>query len=431
MSADHTDFAAVSGYLFGLKPRGRKFGIDRMRLFAAELGHPERGLPVVHVAGTNGKGSVAAMVESILRAAGWRVGLYTSPHLVHLGERVQVNRVPLTDDEIVHFVNELDPAADRVGAKSGADDRPSFFEFMTAMAFLQFKRSRCDLAVMEVGLGGEFDATNIVDPDVSVITSIGLDHCEYLGNTIEQIASAKAGIIKPGRPVVIGRVPAAAETVIRAIAASRDARVASVRDAFGEAIEGYPQTSLNGEYQRWNAATAALAVRTLDPRWSIDEHAIARGLENVAWAGRWQKTTIGGRTVVLDASHNPEGADVLAANLRELVREAGRRPIVIVGALGRERAKPLLEAIAPHAAEIHLVVPNEPRATGHAELAELVPADFGGRVVRSRVDELFPARDRCDVGAPADPVVVTGSIYLLGEVLQRIDSGAADVPPPR
>jgi dihydrofolate synthase/folylpolyglutamate synthase len=413
---------ALAEYLFGLRPRGQKYGLDRMRLLAAELGHPERATPVVHVAGTNGKGSVAAMLEAILRAAGWRVGLFTSPHLVQVGERVQVGRVPLSASELAAYVTELDPVADRIAARVGAEDRPSFFEFMTAMALLEFARKRCDIAVLEVGLGGEFDATNIVTPEVSVITSIGLDHCEWLGHTIEQIAKAKAGIVKPGRPVVVGRLPAEAERVVREMATARQAPVISVRERFGDSVERCPETSLAGEYQRWNAATAMLAAQTLGDAWRIDEATARRGLREVSWPGRWERRTIGGRIVILDASHNPEGAEALERNLAELVRGTGRKPVVVVGVLGTDRARPLLAAIARHAAEIHLVVPNQPRATGFAALEGLIPAEFQGARVRTTVNECFPGGDVCAAGNAADVVVVTGSIYLLGEVMTQLAS---------
>ena len=184
-----TDYAAVQDYLFSLKAQGLKFGIDRMRLLAAAIGQPERAVPCVHVAGTNGKGSVSAMLDAIFQEAGLRRGLYTSPHLVRLGERVQVNRQILTEAEIMAYTRELRPIAARLAATGGVDDHPSFFEFMTAMAFLQFARKGCDVNVIEVGMGGRLDATNIVTPAVSVITSIGLDHCEMLGHTVELIAA--------------------------------------------------------------------------------------------------------------------------------------------------------------------------------------------------------------------------------------------------
>ncbi len=414
-------YAATQDYLFGLKSGGVKFGVDRMRVLAALLGNPERKVPCVHVAGTNGKGSVSAMLEAILRASGQRTGLYTSPHLVRLGERVQVNRGMLTEEEITAFVRELRPLADAIASGAGPDDRPTFFEFMTAMAFLQFERKSCGFSVIEVGLGGRLDATNIVEPEVSVVTSIGLDHCEMLGNTFEAIAGEKAGIIKAGRPVVIGRVPLGAETTLRRVAASRGSPLLSVREEYGDDVERYPRTSLEGDYQRWNAATASLAARLLAPGFGVTPKAIESGLGAVDWPGRWQRTVLGGRLAILDASHNPEGAAVLDANLAHLHRETGRLPVAIVGALGAARAGPLLEVLSRHCREIHLVVPHQARATCHAELEALVPRTFAGRTVRSTVEELFPSPSLCTAGGRDDVIVVTGSIYLLGEVLGRLE----------
>ncbi len=413
-------YPAVQEYLFGLKSAGIRFGIDRMRILSGLLGNPEGAVPCVHVAGTNGKGSVSAMLESILRASGIRTGLYTSPHLVRLGERVQVNRTILSEDEITSFVRELQPVADRIASGGRPDERPTFFEFMTAMAFLQFARRRCDCSVIEVGLGGRLDATNVVEPEVSVVTSIGLDHCELLGDSLGAIAAEKAGIIKPGRPVVVGRMPPEAEAVVRSTAASVGAQVVSVREEYGDAIGRYPTTNLEGDYQRWNAATATLAAGLLPERLCVSRASIKSGLHSVDWPGRWQRTKIGGRLVVLDASHNPEGAVVLDTNLSRLRAESGRSPVGIVGALGAARARPLLDVLCRHCREIHLVVPRQSRASTHAELEALVPGSFGGRTVRSTVDGLFPAPDVCTAGGPDDVVVVTGSIYLLGEVLTNL-----------
>ena len=416
------DYASVTDYLFGLKSCGVRFGIDRMTRLAAALGHPERRYPVVHIAGTNGKGSVAAMVESIMRAAGARAGLYTSPHLVRLGERVQVERQILTEDEIVAYTAELAPLA-RDLASAGPDEHPTFFEFMTAMAFLQFARRRVDVAVIETGLGGRLDATNVVRPAVSVITSIGLDHVDMLGDTLEKIAVEKAGIIKEGAPVVLGRLAPGPEAVIRRIAAERRAPVHSVREIFGEDLERYPQTSLEGDYQRWNAATATLAVRLLPHALSPDEPAVARGLGQVEWPGRWQRLRLGGRTVILDASHNPEGAAVLETNLRRLVEEVGRRPIVVTGVLGEFRARALLDVICRHANEVHLVPPQNERASTHEEMERAAPAAARGLLRRATLASIFPDGRTCALGGPGDTIVVTGSIYLLGDVLARIDPG--------
>jgi dihydrofolate synthase/folylpolyglutamate synthase len=416
------DYASTKDYLYGLKVQGLKLGIDRMRLLAAALGHPERGYPCIHVAGTNGKGSVSAMLESIFRTAGWRTGLYTSPHLLRLGERMQVDRVPLTDDEIVTYCRELQGHADRLAA-ADPTDHPSFFEFMTGAAFLHFARKRVDVGLIEVGLGGRFDATAILEPEVAVITSIGLDHCELLGDTYEQIAFEKAGIVKAGRPVVAGRMPAAAFAVIERVAAERGAPLWSVEREFGQELAAYPRTNLEGTYQRWNAATATLVTRLMAPHWRLTPQIVARGLQDVNWPGRWQRIQVGPTPVILDATHNAEGAVQLEESLARLVEETGRKPVVVTGVLGERRARALLAAVARHASEIHLVVPHQDRATGFEAMESYLPAEYGGVVRRRTLDEVFPAPGRCAVGGPGDTVVVTGSIYLLGEVLERLEPG--------
>ena len=415
-----TGYGPVQEYLFGLKARGVKVGIDRMRVLVEALGHPERRYPVIHVAGTNGKGSVSAMLDAILHAAGWRTGLYTSPHLVRLGERVQVDRQLLSEAEIVAYTNELRPLAEQPALFSD-EDHPSFFEFMTAMAFLQFARRRADVAIAEVGLGGRLDATNVVEPELAVITSIGLDHCEVLGDRLDLIAAEKAGIIKPGRPLVLGRVPGEAEEVIRRRAAQLGAPVTAVREAFGDELDRYPRTNLEGDYQRWNAATATLAARLLPARWGLTEAIIARGLMRADWPGRWQRLRVGRRALILDASHNPEGAQVLDVNLARLRAETGRAPVIVTGALGEYRARALLEVIARHAREIHLVVPHQTRACGYPELEHCIPPTFAGRVARTTVEAIFPTPDCCAVGGGDETVVVTGSIYLIGEVFARLE----------
>ncbi|OAM87082.1 bifunctional folylpolyglutamate synthase/dihydrofolate synthase [Termitidicoccus mucosus] len=419
-----TDYADVQDYLFSLKARGVKYGIDRMGSWVAALGHPERAVPAIHITGTNGKGSTAAMLEAIFREAGWRTGLYTSPHLVRLGERVQVDRVSLTEAEIIDYTNALRPIAEDVSRES-PDDHPSFFEFMTAMAFWQFERKRCDIGIIEVGMGGRLDATNIVLPEVSVITSISLDHCEMLGDTPEKIAAEKAGIIKPGRPVVIGHVPPAAERVIREAAARAGSQVHSIAEEFGADFAGYPPTNLEGDYQRWNAATAALTARMFPARWRLTGETVARGLMRVDWPGRWERVTVGGQPFIFDASHNPEGAQVLDANLDRLrAGLGGRRLIVITGALGEARARALLEVAARHARELHLVVPAQSRACTHAQLESYLPGAFSGRIHRADIATLFPVPNHCVLSDPDAPIIVTGSLYLIGEIFTRLQEGA-------
>ncbi len=417
---DLHDFASVRHYLYGLKHHGARFGIDRMRLLSERLGHPERSFPVVHVAGTNGKGSVAAMMEAALRACGLRTGLFTSPHLVRQGERVQVDRRILGEDEIVRHVRELQPVAAELGRRD-LDDHPSFFEFMTAIAFLQFQRSAVDVAIIEVGMGGRLDATNIVEPEVSIITSIGHDHMEILGDTLEKIAAEKAGIVKPGKPVVLGRLPAGAEAVVREVAASRGCAVDSVVERFGHELEAYPETNLAGGFQRVNAATAVLALRRLRGRFDLPEERIGRALLAVDWPGRWQRLRFGRREIILDAAHNREGAECLEENLAHLVSTTGRRPHLVLGVLGVPRAEALVPTAARHARSLTFVtVPHQPRASTAEALRAFVPADFAGPVACGALDALFPSPGRCTIGGDDATVVVTGSIYLLGEVMDRL-----------
>lgn len=415
MSLSMDEYASAVEYLVGLKQRGVQPGLERMLQFAAAAGNPEQRVPCVHIAGTNGKGSVAAMLEAMFRAAGWKTGLYTSPHLVRLGERIQVNRTPISDEGIASHVRQLRPAADRL-AKAGAG--PSYFEFMTAMAFSHFAAEKCAVAIIETGLGGRLDATNIVRPEVSVITSIGIDHREFLGDTLAAIASEKAGIIKPARPVVIGRLPQEAEDVIRTIAVERGARVISVVQEFGADSSRYPTTRLRGDYQRANAATATLAAQAMPPAWRLGPDVIVQGLQRVEWAGRWQELKAGSADIILDAAHNAEGAVALEQNLSRLEKARGGKPVIVVGVLGTERARTLLPVIARHAARIQLVVTRQSRACSFAELEALLPVEARTRAQRTSVEALFPSPGVC---AETGTVVVTGSIYLVGEVLARID----------
>jgi dihydrofolate synthase / folylpolyglutamate synthase len=418
------DYAATKAYLFGLKHHGAKYGIDRMRLLSARLDYPERTYPVIHVAGTNGKGSVCAMLEAMHRRAGRTVGMYTSPHLVFLGERVQVNRQPMTPEEISRIVEELRPQAEALGARDPAD-HPSFFEFMTAAAFLQFARAKVDVALIEVGLGGRLDATNVVRPQLCIITSIGMDHMEFLGDTLEQIACEKAGIIKPGVPVVLGRLPPEAEETIRILADARHAPVHTVREVFGDDVEKYPHTRLEGSHQRINAATATLATRVLDTLLPVSDEARVAALAEVDWPARWQRLPLSdGRQLILDASHNAEGAQALDENLARLRAETGRAPIILVGALGEHRARALLEVAARHVREIILLKPAQPRATTVEELRQFMPVAFRGSVRNGRVAEIFPAPGACTLGGEGDTIVATGSIYLLGEILERFAHAA-------
>lgn len=411
-------YAETLDYLYALKNRGSKYGIDRMRLLVEALRHPERAFPVIHVAGTNGKGSVCAMLEAIYRDNGYTVGFFSSPHLVHLGERVQVNRRILSAEEIVRYTAELQPVA----AELGRDDpelHPTFFEFIAAMAFLRFAAEPVDLACIETGLGGRLDATNVVDPELSILTTISFDHMEMLGDTLAKIASEKAGIIKPGKPVLMGQLPAEAEAVVRQVAAQRGCKLYALTERFPDAA-ALPETNLEGDFQRWNAALAVYATEILQARFPL--HSTA-ALRQVNWAGRWQRLTVDGRKIILDASHNPEGIAELEKSLTRLVADEGRAPRIIAGTLGEDRARSLMAVIGRHAGELYLVAPQQDRATPTAFLKSCLQRD----AVETDLSALFPCPGRCALGEPGDTIVLTGSIYLVGEALERIQgAGTAD-----
>lgn len=412
------DYNATRDYLYSLKHQGAKYGIDRMRCFVDALGHPERAFPVIHVAGTNGKGSTCSMLESIYRANGYTTGLYSSPHLVRQGERVQVNREILDEADIVAYTQQLKPVAERIGAND-PDDHPSFFEFMTAMALLRFAEQKVDLAFLETGLGGRLDATNVVDPELSIITSVSLDHIEQLGDRIEQIAWEKAGIIKAGKPVLIGKLPTAAENVARGVARDKGSPLYSVCERFPD-VDTLPQTNLAGSFQRWNAATAVYASEILAERFPIKPELTPAALQSIHWPGRWQTIQLADKTLILDASHNPEGSEMLDENLQRLIEQTKQKPLIVAGTLGEFRARSLMAVASRHARELHLLAPDQSRATPTDVLETCIPETNTAPIFHRQLEDLFPAVGICTLGEPGDTIVVTGSLYLIGEVLERL-----------
>jgi dihydrofolate synthase / folylpolyglutamate synthase len=424
------NFSQTRDYLFSLRNKGSTFGIDRMATFIEALGRPDKAYPIIHIAGTNGKGSTAAMVEQIFRSAGYKTGLFTSPHLVFLGERIQINRTSITPETITSLIGVLDSHAKAI-AEEGEENHPTFFEFMAAMALVHFKNEAVDIAIIETGLGGRLDATNVVDPLISVITSIGLDHIDILGDTIEQIAGEKAGIIKQNRPVVIGRVPDSAADVLTRTASARNAPVLSVQERFGEALDNYPHTNLSGSFQRWNAATAITTCKHLE-KWFPGILEISNAaLLQVDWPGRWQRIILPcGRIVILDATHNSDGAPFLEENLDALEQELGQKPWIVVGTLGDFRAQYLIPVAAKHARGLYFLEPKQPRAASFDDLQKYIPHGMNLPVVNAAIEQLFLEKETCSIGQPGDTIVVTGSIYLLGEVLERLtgqqkETGAA------
>ena len=383
-----------------------------MRVLVQALGHPEYRFPIIHVAGTNGKGSVCAMLDAIYRENGYKVGLYSSPHLVNLGERIQVDRKLLSKREIIRYTEQIKLISKSL-VKISPELNPTFFEFMTAMAFMRFSSEHVDIACIETGLGGRLDATNVVDPELSIITTISLDHMELLGDTLTAIASEKAGIIKPGKPVLIGRLPTEAEKVIRQVARERGCELYALIDRFPDAT-ALPATNLSGDFQRWNAAIAVYATEILQEHFPIQS---TQALKQIDWPGRWQEIRLQDRCLILDSSHNPEGVVELEKNLSKLTKDEGRRPIIVAGTLGENRARSLMQAVERHAREIFLVAPEQIRATPTKFLKDCLEC----HAIETTISALFPKPNYTLIGEPGDTIVITGSIYLIGEVLERIE----------
>jgi dihydrofolate synthase/folylpolyglutamate synthase len=397
---------------------GIELKLERVARAAAALGHPERAVAAVHVAGTNGKGSTVSMLAAMLRAGGHRVGVFTSPHLVSFRERIVVDGTPISEEEVVDGFAQLrrvlDPA---LGLTS--------FEFMTLLAWRTFAAQAVDVAVLEVGLGGRLDATNVVVPVASVITNVAVDHEAYLGAELEGIAAEKAGIIKAGVPVVSG-VAGPAAAVVRA----RARALAAPYHARGEAFDlevgtdgalvyrspartiGALTLALSGSYQR---ANAALAVRALEvaPRFTPSDAAVRAGLAAAVWPGRLQLVQTS-PLVLLDCAHNPAAVDVVVEEVRLLA--AGRRVRALFGVMRDKAWHSMLQSLGGLAAEIVLTRPRQPRSAEPDELATATPGPY-----RVEPDPVAAYRALVARSAAADVVLVTGSIFLIGDVLPAVD----------
>lgn len=410
-------FQKACDYLYSLKQRGSKYGIERMQRFMQELGQPQTDLACIHVAGTNGKGSTCAMLEAIYRANGYKTGLYSSPHLVYLGERIQINRQAITEAKILEYCERLKSAAQAI-SHGDPDQHPSFFELMTAMALLYFSEQKVDIALIETGLGGRLDATNILIPHLSVITSIGLDHTEILGDSIAAIAREKAGIIKADVPVVTGALPADAGCVVQEVAAKLQAPLQALSPELSE----FPATNLAGSFQAWNAALALLAVETLQGHWKVEPSLAKSALQSVHWKGRWDRRQVEDYELILDATHNAQGARHLEENLQALLANEGIRPIIIAASSQEARAESLMQTIAPYAKAIHLIQLEQEGSASRQFLRHCLKENkVTCPVLDGDITSLFPRTGHCSLAQTQACILVTGSIYLIGEVLKNFE----------
>lgn len=433
--------------MFDLQKFGMKFGLEGMRSILDKLGHPQQKLKLVHLAGTNGKGSVGVMLQSILARAGCRAGFYTSPHLVTFRERIKIGREMIAEDEVLAL-------SARVWQATAPDAPPTFFEFVTALAMLYFKEKGVDLAVIETGLGGRLDSTNVIEaPLATAITNVSLEHTEHLGDTVAKIASEKAGIIKPGVPVVCGKLLAEAQEVISAragelgspvMALGRDftAEIIST-DAQGRPLINYRKGSfeielavpLAGPHQADNAAVAlTLALLLAERGFSISADDMREGVAEADWPGRGEIFPAGswppdGRKaqapLILDGAHNPAGSLALAAMLKALPR---RGLHVIVGVMADKDIGGVLGPILSLADRIYLTRPLFSRAASPELLREKIVAALGTpkapMTLHPGIPEAF--RAAADEAGEGDLVLLSGSLFTVGEGRAYL-SGIAEV----
>jgi dihydrofolate synthase / folylpolyglutamate synthase len=432
-----------------------KFDLAHMRVLLAAMDHPERRFPSVLIAGTNGKGSTAATLASILRASGLKTGLYTSPHLVRINERIRVNGREIGDDDFAELHGKIDRIAEKLVEEAELPWHPSFFEMMTAIAFEHFAREKVDLAVLEVGMGGRLDATNVVEPRVSVITDISLDHQKFLGNTVGEIAREKVGIVRPGGAVVtLPQQPEANDVIGNAIldmgargvnavpyvppvspgsseylARSTEYPVPSTEQSKSGFVYRYPlqvlgeeilvQTPLVGRHQLRNVALAIATAMELNQQGfsGITAKSIERGIRETRWPGRFQVIDArpGWPEMVIDVAHNPAGAWALRSCLSE--RYEGRPLIFVFGAMRDKAISEMTEILFPLAEKVIATRPENPRAASPEEIQQA--AARTGVEIES-VEDVADAVERARMLAGNGVIVITGSIYLVGEVMRLI-----------
>ena len=423
-------------YLFGLEQFGIKFGLENMRALVESLGRPERAFRSVHIAGTNGKGSVTAIIDAALRASGLRSGRYTSPHLIDLSERFVVDGKPIEKDVLIATVARLRDHIDGMLSAGILEAQPTFFEVTTAVAFDFFAASRIDVGVIEVGLGGRLDATNVITPMASAITSIAFDHEKYLGKSLAAIAGEKAGIIKPDIPVVLAELDPEAAGVIEGIARDRGAPI--VRASDGVVLERIPsppdamtrirlQTprhdygelsiALRGDHQVGNALVAIRVLEILGERGvDVPVAAIAEGLARVLWPGRLEQRRLSPICeLIMDAAHNPAGA----ARLADYLNAFDQKVPLVFAAMRDKNVRLMFDALLPSVSAVVMTRASNARSADPELLAEQAAAAAPGLPVLVRPS----LREALNAAWTLSPrIVVAGSIFLLGDVMKELES---------
>ena len=391
-------------FLYGLQLFGAQLGLENTRRLAELSGNPHEQLRFIHVAGTNGKGSTCAMLESIYRAAGLRVGLFTSPHLISFRERIQIDRQLISEAEVVTEVS----AIQKLLSGFSRDAHPTFFEVVTIMALRHFAAKQCDVVIWETGLGGRLDATNIVTPLASVITNVQLDHEKWLGHSIEQIAAEKAGIIKPAVPVLTAAQEPALSIISKAARANN-----SPLQVVSEPIRDI-ELPLPGDHQRLSAALAVETVRVLQGHIPLSETAIRKGLTAVSWPGRLQVIKRNHQTILLDGAHNPAGAQALRDAINKYF--PGASPTLILGVMRDKDGAAICNILAPLADRIIACRVSSERTANPDRLVEFCRA--ANPNAQTTAAPSIDAALQSTADAPF--VIITGSLHFIGHALQLL-----------
>ena len=395
-------------FLYKLRVKGSKLGLDRVQRFATTAGSPQKSLRFIHVAGTNGKGSVCAYLEKYYRAEGLKVGLFASPHLSRFGERIRVGGQPISCEALLQQVQDLKKLLEGVAA----DHYPSFFEFLTVMALRHFATMHCDLVVWETGLGGRLDATNIVQPLCSVITQIGMDHQEWLGSSLTSIASEKAGIIKAHTPVVLGSLEPEVEAIMVHQCKVMDSPCYKATKA---SLPPAVMPGLAGPHQRLNASIAAQVAKVLKHLLPYQRDRLHQAIENTQLAGRFEKHMWCGREVVLDVAHNSDALQALACTLQQTSPWRKGNLHLVFGSLSDKDWQEGLRLLAPVCSHIWLVRAQSDRAVPPEVMAEFVESlNIKDLSVRSCCSESLNQIMQALTKQAACPTVITGSFYLVG-----------------
>jgi dihydrofolate synthase / folylpolyglutamate synthase len=421
------DYHQTLDWLFGLEANGIKFGLENITVLLGRLGNPQLSFFSIHVGGTNGKGSVCALLSRSLREQGYKVGLYTSPHIVDFGERIQVNGDHLREREMLRLTDELRSVAEEM---EGEGRRMTFFELTTAMAFRHFQKQAVEVAVVEVGMGGRLDATNVLLPRCSIITRVGLEHTDYLGKTVEKIAYEKAGIIKSGVPVITAAKEGQGLEVIARRASALGAPLLVIEEGsysvLHSDLEGTTAlmgdgsvlfAPLPGRYQGENMALAYACLNTLDSRGILmSREAIVEGFAHTYWPGRLESINRSPR-ILLDATHTADGARVIARDLPNMV---GREIILVLGVLNDKDLDGMAGALGPLAKIAIATSPNTKRAFSATQV-ETALKRYCPQVLR--IDDVAQAASEAlRLASKEDVVVITGSLYTIGEARRWWDS---------